>query len=416
MSRLQELMRELCPDGVEYRALGDCLAPVENAMIDGPFGSNLKRENYIDEPEVRIVQLGNIGEGGWVDDSKKYTSFEHLNTIRRHEVFPGEIVIAKMMPAGRAIILPDLGTRCVLSSDAIRFVPDPSIDTRYMLYAINSPAIRQKISDDAHGATRVRTSIKKLKSYRIPVPPIEVQREVVRILDEYTAAHDELVRQLEEEMRLCELQLTIARNELLTFSERERVRWTTLGEITLEVITPIRAKPTDFTGDIPWCKLEDVIGRSIGKSLSGKGVSRDTIAQMHLNITPKGSLLCSCSATLGVYAIAETDLVTNQRFVGFVLSKEVCKEYVLHYLRFATPMLSNKATGSTNAYISRRKFESLPIPLPPLETQEDYARMLNSLEDELQSLSEVLTLEMQGRASQLTLLRNQLLSFPEKVA
>lgn len=189
-----------------------------------------------------------------------------------------------------------------------------------------------------------------------------------------------------------------------------------MGEITLEVITPIRAKPTDFTGEIPWCKLEDVVGRSIGKSLSGKGVSRNTIMQMHLNVTPKGTLLCSCSATLGVYAIAETDLVTNQRFMGFVLSEEACKEYVLHYLRFATPTLSNRATGSTNAYISRKKFESLPIPLPPLEIQKKCARILNSLEDELHNLNGVLVLEMQRRASQLSLVRNQLLSFPEKKA
>ena len=54
------------------------------------------------------------------------------------------------------------------------------------------------------------------------------QQEVVRILDEYTAAHDELVRQLEEEMVLREQQLSIARNELLT---RDGVEYKALGEI-----------------------------------------------------------------------------------------------------------------------------------------------------------------------------------------
>ena len=61
---------------------------------------------------------------------------------------------------------------------------------------------------------------KDLEKLRIPVPPLEVQRRIVRVLDEYTAAHDELVRKLEEEMALREQQLSLVRNQLLTFTEK----------------------------------------------------------------------------------------------------------------------------------------------------------------------------------------------------
>ena len=79
---------------------------VEYAMADGPFGSNLKKTDYTLDPEVRIIQLSNIGENGWKDQNVKYTTFEHLKSIQRSEVFPGNIVIAKMMPVSRAIIYP----------------------------------------------------------------------------------------------------------------------------------------------------------------------------------------------------------------------------------------------------------------------------------------------------------------------
>ena len=73
---------------------------------DGPFGSNLKKEHYTDNKEVRIIQLSNIGELGWKDANVKYTTFEHLHIIARSEAYAGDIIIAKMMPASRAIIYP----------------------------------------------------------------------------------------------------------------------------------------------------------------------------------------------------------------------------------------------------------------------------------------------------------------------
>ena len=95
------------PDSWEWVRLGNLTAPVEYAMADGPFGSNLKKADYTLNPEVRIIQLSNIGDNGWKNNNVKYTTFEHLKAIQRSEVYPGNIVIAKMMPAGRAIIVPN---------------------------------------------------------------------------------------------------------------------------------------------------------------------------------------------------------------------------------------------------------------------------------------------------------------------
>ena len=173
------------PDSWQWVRLSDIAALSDNAFADGPFGSNLKREHYTEQPEVRIIQLSNIGDFQWKDKNKKYTTFKHAQTISRSIVEAGSIVIAKMMPAGRAIEVPNQEQAYILSSDAVKFAPYPTIYKPYLLYAINSPMFKKQINEEVHGVTRVRTSLTKLKKYLIPLPPIAEQRRIVAKLEEF---------------------------------------------------------------------------------------------------------------------------------------------------------------------------------------------------------------------------------------
>ena len=155
-----------------------------DSFSDGPFGSNLKKEHQILRPEVRIIQLSNIGETGWRNENEKYTSYQHLTTISRCEVNPGDFVIAKMMPAGRAIIVPDLGTKICLGSDAVKFVCNDVLNKDYILYALRSCSFLNQVYGEVHGITRVRTSLNKLKTYMLPIPPIEEQQRIVEKLNQ----------------------------------------------------------------------------------------------------------------------------------------------------------------------------------------------------------------------------------------
>ena len=176
--------------GWQEKTLGD----ITTSMADGPFGSNLKKEHYTDIPEVRIIQLSNIGEDGWREENTKYTTFNHLQTIQRSEVLPGDIVIAKMMPAGRAILCPSHETKFVLSSDAVRATLKDGLNRRFVLYSINSPYFRKQVYENVSGSGRVRTSLTKLRACKLFIPNKDVQDKVVKLLDSLS----ENIRLLEE--------------------------------------------------------------------------------------------------------------------------------------------------------------------------------------------------------------------------
>lgn len=175
--------------GWEYKTLG----AITTTMADGPFGSNLKKEHYTTDRQVRIIQLSNIGEDGWREDNTKYTTFTHLETIKRSQVEAGDLVIAKMMPAGRAILCPDNEPAYVLSSDAVKAVlKKEGLSNTFILYQINSPYFRKQVYENVSGSGRVRTSLTKLRDCTLQIPPLSEQQEIVEYLDSSFAKIDAL--------------------------------------------------------------------------------------------------------------------------------------------------------------------------------------------------------------------------------
>lgn len=149
---------------------------------DGPFGSNLKREHYTLDHEVRIVQLGNVGEDGWNDDNVKYTTFRHAKTLKRCIIPYGSVIIAKMMPAGRAIICPNKDPMYIQGSDVIKVKFSSGLDNNFFVYYTKTRSYLDQIDSSLQGSTRARTNISKIKSLLIPLPTIEEQKKIVEVL------------------------------------------------------------------------------------------------------------------------------------------------------------------------------------------------------------------------------------------
>ncbi len=186
-------------EGWEEKTLGDIAAD----SADGPFGSNLKAVHYTTKPQVRIVQLSNIGEYGWKDENLKYTTFEHLKAISRSEVTPGDIVIAKMMPAGRAIICPNHEKKYVLSSDAVKIKLINGYNTKYILHYINSIFFNKQVLENVSGSGRIRTSLTKLRSYKLYIPDFTTQTNIANKVDYLLKIYLQLQSNFDTTVTLC---------------------------------------------------------------------------------------------------------------------------------------------------------------------------------------------------------------------
>ena len=181
----------------------------------------------------------------------------------------------------------------------------------------------------------------------------------------------------------------------------------TLKEVCTDIIVPMRDRPKVFDGNIPWCRIEDKEGHYFNKSLSGLGVTEEVVKKMNLKIFPTGTVICSCSASLGAYAINTQPLITNQTFIGLVCGENLFNKYLLYYMETQTTYLKGQASTGTIPYISRQKFENMQIPVPPMAVQEEIVRIL----DNFTSLTAELTAELTARKKQYEYYRDELLTF-----
>ncbi|HHP5603570.1 TPA: restriction endonuclease subunit S [Bacillus paranthracis] len=155
------------------------------AFTGGPFGSNLKSSDYT-EDGVRIIQLQNIKDGYFANDYKIYTSESKANELFSCNIYPGDIIMAKMAePVARACIIPNYSDRYVMASDGIRLSVDKTkYITEYVTYAINAPYFRQQAVNNSTGTTRLRIGLSTLRRLKILVPSIEEQEKIADTLIE----------------------------------------------------------------------------------------------------------------------------------------------------------------------------------------------------------------------------------------
>lgn len=182
-----------------------------------------------------------------------------------------------------------------------------------------------------------------------------------------------------------------------------------LREVCDDFIVPMRDRPEVFDGETPWCRIEDIESMSLNGSKSGLGVSDDVIRKMNLKVMPTGTVLASCSASLGTYAIVSRPLVTNQTFIGLVCGDRLYNRFLLYVMHTKTAELRAASTTGTIAYVSRRKFENLRVAIPPLEVQREIVRILDKFTD----LEAELEAELEARRLQYFYYRDSLLGSAE---
>ena len=168
------------PDGWAWARLEELAADEPRAMVDGPFGSNLKTDDYVDAG-VRVVRLGNIGDGMFLDEDRSFVTNEKAASLASHGVRSGDIVVAALAePVGRACMFPDGVGAGIVKADCVRIRAHSAVLAEYVMHAVNEPGTRKRIELTAHGIGRLRINLGELRSIVVPVAPRSEQAEVLR--------------------------------------------------------------------------------------------------------------------------------------------------------------------------------------------------------------------------------------------
>ncbi|QIF04885.1 restriction endonuclease subunit S [Roseimicrobium sp. ORNL1] len=197
--------------------LGNCVPSYTDDFIDGPFGSNLKAEEYT-ESGVPIVRLKNIGRNEFKLKDIKFVSHEKAEQLRRHSFQPGDLLLNKLgEPVGKCCIAPKELGQGIIVADVVRLrLPESKFDTRYVSLVINAPIIGRQFLEEITGITRDRVNLAKVRNLPIPLPPLAEQKRIVAKVNELMALCDRLEAQQQERETW---HVALARASLARFTE-----------------------------------------------------------------------------------------------------------------------------------------------------------------------------------------------------
>lgn len=171
------------PEEWDKKTLLDAVGMKKDLIVAGPFGSNLKVSDYMDEG-IPIIRLQNIDYGKFIDKEIKYISHEKARELAYHSFRAGDLVLAKLGdPIGKTCIVPDYFKDGIVVADVVRVrVADGLADKKFIMYSLNSVATKNQLINGTIGSTRPRVNLDQIRDIQILVPPLNEQRKIAAIL------------------------------------------------------------------------------------------------------------------------------------------------------------------------------------------------------------------------------------------
>ena len=371
MSKLQELIQQYCPDGVEYKMIGE--------ICDLSAGGDVPKNNFSDEKNnefsIPIISNG-IGKNAIYG----YTNISKINTTAVTISARGTIGYCELR---NYPFYPVVRLICA--------VPHKELLAGFLKYYLET------ISFQVPKTGIPQLTVPMVSKYVIPVPPLEVQAEIVRILDTFT----ELQTKLEEELTARQKQYEYYRDSLLNFNHKiEGVQWFELGKsCEMKAGKAILASELNETMD----------SNHKFKCYGGNGI-RGYIDKYNYQgeypiIGRQGALCGNVQYANGTFYATEHAVV--------VKSKGFYNQRFLYYLLTYMDLNRYKSSGAQPG-LAVSKLETISAPVPPLDVQQRIVEVLDNFEKICTDLKIGLPAEINARKQQYEYYRDKLLTFRKK--
>ena len=387
MNKIDKLINELCPNGVEFKKI-DELCDITRGKV---MSKDFIRNNYGDYP-VYSSQTENNGE---------------LGRISTYE-FEGEYLTWTTDGANAGSVFYRNGKFSVTNVCGLLKVKNNIISTKFLYYilAIEAP----KYVNAGMGNPKLMSNV--MARIKVAVPPMEVQNEIVHILDDFTL----LSAELSAELKARQKQYEYYSEKLLNDDcEGSYVR---LGDIT-KIITK-GTTPKKFTNSgINFIKTEAFEGININKDkLSFVDEETHTTFLKRSMLEENDILFTIAGATIGKMAVVNKELLpanTNQALAIIRLKDNINTNYIKFILQssFMKKYIKKCVKGSAQPNLNLQQLNDFVVPFPSNEKQIEIMDILEKFEKLSNDIFEGLPAEIEARQKQYEYYRDKLLTFKE---
>ncbi|MCF8785238.1 restriction endonuclease subunit S [Rhodococcus ruber] len=411
MSRIDELISELCPSGVTFKTIGEISEVTPGAT-----------------PSKSVAAYWTGGTIPWLSSGEvnKGTIYEADTLITQSGY---DSCSTKMIPAG-AVVMALAGqgktrgtvarTRleCCTNQSLASIVPNTELDSDFLFYFLKTQYSRLRDVSSGDG-TRGGLNLAMIRAFRVPVPPLEVQQEIVRILDQFTQLEAELEAGLEAELEARRRQYEHYR--ALILSPTPEWRETTIGALA-EVFDGPHATPKKTT-EGPWYLSISSLKDGSFDFTSSAHLSEVDLPRWTKRVAPQpGDTLFSYETRLGQAAYWQLDEpAALGRRMGLLrpkVDKVRPKFLTIAYLspQFQSVLAARTVRGSTVDRIPIANLGDWPISIPALPEQDRIIGLLEKLDLLAGDLNDALPTELAARRKQYEYYRDKLLTFDEVTA
>lgn len=399
MSKLDEMIRELCPDGVEYVKL--------NSVCDIYDGTH-STPNYT-ESGVKFASVENIGN---LYATRKYISEKDFE---KYKIKPriGDVMMTRIGSVGVCTVVDRNEALAFYVSLALLRPQLDKVQSRFLKYAIESIHGRKELRKRTLiNAVPIKINKDDIGKVTIPLPPIEIQSEIVHTLDNYTENVVKLQNQLTAELTARQKQYTFYRNKLLTFSGNEKAK---IVKISLGDIGPIcmckriLKSQTNTIEGVPFYKIG-----TFGKKADAY-ISKETFDEYRskYSFPKKGDVLISAAGTIGRTVVydGKPAYFQDSNIVWIDNNESVVLNSYLRYCYELKPW--KVSSGGTIQRLYNDNIAKAIITVPSLDVQNRIVNVLDNFEKICSDLNIGLPAEIEARKKQYEYYRDKLLTFVE---
>ena len=387
MSKLNELLQSLCPDGVEYKAIGNYVD------YEQPAKYIVESTDYDDSYKTPVLTAGQSFILGYTNEKEGIYNASNENPVIIFDDFTG---------AFKWVDFP-----FKVKSSAIKMLTsdENQLILRYVFYAMES----LKFYSDEHK----RLWIGIYSNFRIPIPPLPVQREIVRILDNFT----ELTAELTAELKARKKQYEFYRDALLTFDDKDAT-----------ILNKQTNKLTDGLNNnfVEWVRLGDICILKAGRNIvsnkiqdkksdeykypcyGGNGIRGYVDIYNH---SGEYVLIGRQGALCGNVCYVSGDFYATEHAIVVSSGNKYNEKFLYHLL--CCMNLNQYKTSGAQPGLAVSKLERILVPIPPLSTQQKIVDVLDHFDALCNDLTSGLPAEIEARKKQYEYYRDKLLTFKE---